>query len=108
MASGWNLWVSLVCCSKDVYRYPYNNYYFSLHTCISSFLAAASLLLYSFFKCFFVLVCYFCAMNITNVAQTIFEIVQKSRSREYNYVERLSIVRTRKSRDFRFLVRGIT
>ena len=28
----------------------------------SSFLAASSLFLCSFFKCFFVLVCYFCAM----------------------------------------------
>ena len=37
MASGWNLWVWLECigvvsghCCKEVYRYPYNNYYFSL------------------------------------------------------------------------------
>ena len=37
MASGWNLWVWLQCkgvasrcCYKEVYRYPHNNYYFSL------------------------------------------------------------------------------
>ena len=37
MASGWNLWVWLECigvvsgcCCKGVYRYPHNNYYFSL------------------------------------------------------------------------------
>ena len=42
MASQWNLWVWLECigvvsgcCCKEVYRYPHNNYYFSLHsTCI--------------------------------------------------------------------------
>ena len=37
VASGWNLWVWLQCigvasrcCCKEVYRYPHNNYYFSL------------------------------------------------------------------------------
>ena len=37
VASGWKLWVSLKCigvvsgcCYKEVYRYPHNNYYFSL------------------------------------------------------------------------------
>ena len=37
MASGWTLWVWLECidvvsgcCCKEVYRYPHNNYYFSL------------------------------------------------------------------------------
>ena len=37
MASGWDLWVWLECigavsgwCCKEVYRYYYNNYYFSL------------------------------------------------------------------------------
>ena len=37
MASGWNLWVWLECigvvsgcCCKEVYRYPHNNYKFSL------------------------------------------------------------------------------
>ena len=37
MASGWNLrvWLECIgvvsgCCCKEVYRYPHNNYYFSL------------------------------------------------------------------------------
>ena len=37
VASWWNLWVWLECigvvngcCCKEVYRYPHNNYYFSL------------------------------------------------------------------------------
>ena len=37
MASGWNLWVCVECigvvsgwCCKEVYKYPHNNYYFSL------------------------------------------------------------------------------
>ena len=37
MANGWDLWVWLKCtgvvsgwCCKEVYRYPHNNYYFSL------------------------------------------------------------------------------
>ena len=65
MASAWNLWLWLPCigmvsgcCCKEVYyidiltimiNFPYS-------TCISSFLAAASLLLCSFLKCFFGLV----------------------------------------------------
>ena len=82
MSSGWNLWVWLPCigvvsgcCCKEVYRYfPYS-------TCISSFLAAASLLLCSFLKCFFGLVSviflqYIC---IANVTQRTFEIIQKKR-----------------------------
>ena len=69
MASGWNLWVWLPCigvvsgcCCKEVYTYidiltiiinfPYS-------TCISSFLAAASLLLCSFFMFFWSCFCYF-------------------------------------------------
>ena len=62
MASGWNLWVWLECigvvcgcCCKEVYTvdiliiiiaFPYS-------TCISSFLAAASLFLCSIFNMFF-------------------------------------------------------
>ena len=53
MASGCNLWVWLECigvvigcCYKEVYRYPHNNYLFSL--LLALFLAAASLLLSSF------------------------------------------------------------
>ena len=60
MASGWNLWVWLLCidvvsggCCKEVYRYPPIIINFPYSTCISSFFAAASLLLCSFFKCFF-------------------------------------------------------
>ena len=59
MASEWNLWVWLECigvvsgcCCKEVYRYPHNNYYFSLlhlYT-LTLFLAATSLLLCSFLK----------------------------------------------------------
>ena len=45
------------CCCKEVYGYPHKNYVNGPYsTCISSFLAAASLLLCSFFKCSFVLV----------------------------------------------------
>ena len=44
-------------CCKEVYRHPHKNYYFSLYTplVLALFLAAASLLLCSFKKCFFVL-----------------------------------------------------
>ena len=62
MASGRNLWVWLECigvvsgcCCKELYRYPHNNYYFPLLHLYYLFLAAASLLLCSFFKCSFVL-----------------------------------------------------
>ena len=61
MASGWNLWVWLECidgvsgcCNLIIIiTFPYS-------TCISSFLAAASLLLCSFF--FRSCLCYFCAI----------------------------------------------
>ena len=62
MASGWKLWVWLECigvvsgcCYKEVYKYPHNNYYFSLYTplVLALFLAAASLLLCSFKNMFF-------------------------------------------------------
>ena len=55
MASGWNLWVWLECigvvsgCCKEVYiDIPIIIINFPYSTCISSFLAAASLLLCSF------------------------------------------------------------
>ena len=51
---------------------------FPYSTCISSYLAATSC---SFLKCFFVLV-YVIFVDIANVAQRTFEIVQKSSSRE--------------------------
>ena len=66
MASGLNLWVWLECigvvsgcCCKEVYRYPHNNYYFSLlyiYTCISAFFGSSIPTSLFIFKCFFVLV----------------------------------------------------
>ena len=54
---------------------------------LALFLAAASLLLCSFFKCFFVLVYVIFEQYIANITQRRFEIVKKnSRSREYNYL----------------------
>ena len=81
---------------------------FLYSTCVSSFLAAASLLLCSFFKCFFVLVYVIFVQYIAKVTQRTFEIVKKSRSREYNYliisiiknVKRASTAHARESRDF--------
>ena len=79
---------------------------FPYSTCISSFLAAASLLLCSFLKCFFGLV------SVIFLQQTLLKehsrSFKKSRSREYNYliisiiknVERASTARARESRDF--------
>ena len=53
---------------------------FPYSTCISSFLAAAFLLLCSFFKCFFGLVSViFYNIAIANVTQRTFEFVQKNR-----------------------------
>ena len=83
MASGWNLWVWLKCvgvvsgcCCKEVYRYPQNNYYFPYSTCISSFLAAASLLICLFLKCFFrSFLLFLCNIYVANIAQRTFEIV---------------------------------
>ena len=61
MASGQNLWVWLECigvvsgcCCKEVYRYPQNNYYFSLLHLYYVFFVAAYLLRCSILKCFFV------------------------------------------------------
>ena len=83
---------------------------FPYSTCISSFLAAASLLLCSFFKCFFFLVYVIFVQYIANATQRTFEIVQKYRDHTniYNYliisiirnVERASTARARESRDF--------
>ena len=67
MASGWNLWVWLECigvvsgcCCKEVYRYPHNNYYFSLlnlnfGSIIPNFLFILKMFFHS-------CLCYFCAM----------------------------------------------
>ena len=56
---------------------------FPYSTCSSSFLAAASLLLCSFLKCFFAIVSVILLQYIANVTHRTFEIVKKSRSREY-------------------------
>ena len=52
---------------------------FSYSTCIRVFLAAASLLLCSFLKCFFGLVSVIFLQYIANVTHRTFEIVQKNR-----------------------------
>ena len=52
---------------------------FPYSTCIRSFLAAASLLLCSFFKMFFGLVSVIFLQYIANVTHRTFEIVQKNR-----------------------------
>ena len=75
MTSGWNLWVWLECmgvdsgcCCKEVYRYPHNNYYFSLlHLYIillALCLAAASLFLCSFLNVFSFLFILFLCKNV--------------------------------------------
>ena len=69
MASGWNLWVWIV--SVVVRRYIIDILIiiitFPYSTRISSFLAASSLILCSFKKCFFVLVMLFlCNVIIKN------------------------------------------
>ena len=50
--------VSECCCKEVYYRYPHNNYYFPLLNLyiLALFLAASSLFLCSFLKCFFILV----------------------------------------------------
>ena len=67
LESGWNLWVWLVGVVSRRWVWLVVRRYidiltiiinFTYSTCISSFLAAASLLLCSFLKCFFVLVVY--------------------------------------------------
>ena len=86
---------------------------FPYSTCISSFLAAASLLLCSFLKCFFGLVYVIFLQYISKrYSKNIRDRSKKSRSREYNYkiisiiknVECASNARARESRDFH--VRG--
>ena len=64
-------------------------------TCISSFLAAAFLLLFHFKNVFsFLFMLFLC--NITSVAQRTFEIIQKSRSREHGDI----VISTRMYVDF--------
>ena len=64
----------------DIITFPY------IYTplVLAPFLAAASLLLSSFFKCFFILVYVVFVQYIANIAQRTFEFVQKSSSRKYN------------------------
>ena len=87
--------------------------HFSYFTCICSFLSAASLLLCSFLKCFFIFVSViFLTIYSKHYSKNIEIVKKKSRSREYNYliisiiknVERASMAHARKSRDFH--VRG--
>ena len=94
MACGWNLWVWLPCigvvsgCCKEVYRYPHTNYSFSLYTplVLALFLAAASLLLSSFLKCFFGLVSVISfTIYSKRYSKNIRDRSKKSKSREYNY-----------------------
>ena len=63
---------------------------FPYSTCIRSFLAAASLLLCSFSKCFFGLVSVIFLQYIANVTHRTFEIVQKNRDpaniKLFNYI----------------------
>ena len=83
MASRWILWVWLEyigvvngCCCKEVHRFPHNIIY-PYSTCISFFFAASiptSLFIFKSFSFLFML--FLC--NIANIAQTTFEIVQKS------------------------------
>ena len=88
MTIGWNLWVWLECIGVmwlvDVVVRRYIDIFiiiitFSYSTCISSFLAAASLFRCPIFKCFFVLAYVSFVQYIANVAQSPFEIIQKSR-----------------------------
>ena len=93
MASGWNLWVWLQCigvasrcCCNEIIDILIIIINFPYSTCIRPFLAAASLLLCSFFKCFFSLVSVIFLQYIANVTHRTFEIFQKIEIREYiNY-----------------------
>ena len=79
MASGWNLWVWLV--GVVVRRYIdilTIIIIFPTPLVLGLFLAAASLLLCSFLKCFFGLVSVIFLQYIANVTHRIFEIVQKN------------------------------
>ena len=88
MASGWKLWVWLECigvvsgcCCHEVYRYPII-ITFPYSTCISCFFGSSIPTPLFIFLNVFLFMLFLC--NIANVAQRTFEIVQKSRSREYN------------------------
>ena len=70
-----------VCCCKEVYRYPHNNtlLIFPTPLVLALFLAAASLLLSSFFECFFGLV----SVNIFTIYRTLL----KEHSRSFKKIE---------------------
>ena len=59
---------------------------FPYSTCISSFFGSSIPTSLFIFKMFFVLVYVIFVQYIANVTQRTFEIVQKNRSREYNYL----------------------
>ena len=87
MASGWNLWawlqcigVASRCCCKEVYRYPHNNYYFSLYTpLVLGLFWQQHPYFFVHLKCFFGLVSVIFLQYIANVTHRTFEIVQKNR-----------------------------
>ena len=85
MASGWNLWVWLVGVAVRRYidiliiiiTFPYS-------TCISSLFWQQHPYIFLHFKNVFSFLFMLFLCNIANVAQRTCEIIQKSRSREYN------------------------
>ena len=93
MASGWNLWVWLVGVVVRRYRdiltiiisFPYS-------TCISSIFSSCIPTSLFIFKMLFSVLFMLFLCNIANVAQRIFEIVQKLRSCEHgniiNYIDK--------------------
>ena len=73
------------CCCKEVYRYPHNNYKFSLLTCISSFFGSSIPTSLLIFKMFFrSCLCYFLQYISKRYSKNIRDRSKKSRSREYN------------------------
>ena len=78
------------CCCKEVYRYPHNNYYFSLLHLYYLFFGQQHPYFFVHLKNVFSFLFMLFLCNIANVAQRTFEIVQKSRSREHgdiiNYI----------------------
>ena len=118
LESGWNLWVWLVGVVSRRWVWLVVRSYIDILTIIlifptplilALFLAAVSLLLCSFFKCFFCscLSCFFTIYS-KRYSKNTRDYKKKSRLREYNYliistnknVERASTARTHESRDF--------
>ena len=64
------------CCCKEVYRYPHNNYYFSLLHLYQLFFwqQHPNFVHFKFIFVSFLFMLFLC--NIANVAQRIFEIIQ--------------------------------